>query len=174
MLERLIAAKLEAEAETIRAEGWAWVDAVPSLEYGTLQNFQRIPPEAVPLSDEQQEECDHLSAEYDSLIEEHGDDPEPEITDRLDALSEQIDALSQRDWCDEDKSFAGVIVAIGQGGKLQIERGLIRPEDAESHRTGNDDPSLQKDGVKAVGGLSAPLIEDLTAHRTMVSIGFGS
>jgi ParB family chromosome partitioning protein len=35
--------KLATLAEDVRAEGWAWVDAVPHLTYAELQAFQNAP-----------------------------------------------------------------------------------------------------------------------------------
>jgi ParB family chromosome partitioning protein len=56
-------------------------------------------------------------------------------------------------------------VTIAHGGALQVERGLVRPEDAQTRRAeGSADPRAT---TKSSGGLSATLIEDLTAHRTM-------
>lgn len=45
LLETMVRSKLDEHATTIRAEGWAWVDATPSATYADLQAFYRAPRE---------------------------------------------------------------------------------------------------------------------------------
>ncbi|MBN0473732.1 chromosome partitioning protein ParB, partial [Pseudomonas aeruginosa] len=40
LLETLVRGKLEVLAEDVRAEGWAWVEAVPQFSYADRQAFQ--------------------------------------------------------------------------------------------------------------------------------------
>ena len=53
---------------------------------------------------------------------------------RLDALEEEIAALSERTfvWSDRQKARGGAIIGIEQDGKLGVMRGLIRPEDMKA------------------------------------------
>lgn len=170
LLDRLVAERLHEEAETVRAEGWAWVEIVPDADYTAFRAFGRAEPERHPLSAGQAAELDGLTAEYDALIEEHGEDPEPDIARHLESLSNRIDLLSEGavSWRPEDLARAGAIVGIGYDGTAQIERGLIRPED----RTGPS-PAAREDAGPDNGtpspvpsALPDRLIEDLTAHRT--------
>jgi len=174
LLDRLVAERLEAEAATLRAEGWKWVEIMPRLDYGTLREFDRVKPERVPLPPEQQEELDRLAAEYETLIEEHGEDPEPEIAEQIEALPARIDTLAEgaAAWRPDDLALAGAIVSIGHDGSVEIERGLCRAEDrkARAIRRGDDDggnapvhPDAEPDPAAP---LSARLVEDLTAERT--------
>jgi len=175
LLDRLVMEKLQGEAEAIRGEGWAWVEIIPDCDYSTLRAFGRVHPERQPLAEGQAEELDRLTTTYDSLIEEYGDDPEPEIAQQLADLSERIDALSSGSfaWQPEDVARSGAIVSIDRDGAIDIERGLIRPEDRQDMpsvskvQTGHGDvgpcPSVPS---PAPSGLSDRLIEDLTAHRT--------
>jgi len=171
LLDRLVAEKLESEAASLRAEGWAWVEIMPRLDYGSMRGFDRVQPDPVALPAEQQEELDHLAAEYDSLIEQHGDDPEPEIIERLDALSVRIEALTEQAsaWRSEDKALAGALIGIGYDGKAEIERGLVRAEDRRVRRAvvenGGGKGEASTEGGTA-SPLSAKLIESLTAERT--------
>ena len=170
LLNRLATEKLQGVAEGIRAEGWAWVEIMPDLDYATLRTFGRVDAEQQPLSAEQEAELERLTASYDALIEEHGEDPEPEIADQLETLSEQIDALSSGSlvWQPDDMARSGAIVSIGHDGAVEIERGRIRPEDRQDKSTassaarGQDDPKPTRDA----SALPERLIEDLTAHRT--------
>ena len=45
LLERLAQDKLAGIAATVRAEGWAWVDATPGMTHADLHAFQRAPRE---------------------------------------------------------------------------------------------------------------------------------
>ena len=49
----------------------------------------------------------------------------------IEALSDRIDALSEGSerWNPEDMAPAGAVIGIGHGGKLSVERGLVRAED---------------------------------------------
>jgi ParB family chromosome partitioning protein len=169
LLDRLAVAKLNTEAEAIRAEGWAWVEAMLHCDYATLRSYGRVAPEQQPLTDEQAQELDRFSGEYDALHAEHGDDPEPEIWRQLEDLSDRIDALSSGNvvWTPEIMARSGVIVSIASDGALDIERGLIRPEDRAKTPAPASDEDGEGDAPSPVpSGLSDRLTEDLTAHRT--------
>ena len=171
LLDRLAVERLEREVDTIRAEGWKWVEIAPDLDYAALRNFARVRPELPPLAPEQQAELDRLNAAYDALAEEHGEDaPEPAQSE-LAALAEQIDTLSSGTpaWRPEDIARAGAMIGIGHAGKLTVERGLMRPEDmAEASEEGDPVRGDRRsaNAKKQSGDLSAALVENLTAHRT--------
>src|SRR5512145_2397144 len=48
LLDRLLAAKLEREAETVRAEGWRWVEVAPDFSYGHTYGLRRPSGKEVP------------------------------------------------------------------------------------------------------------------------------
>ena len=170
LLTRLAMEKLQGEAESIRAEGWAWVEIMPDCDYSTLRTFGRVHAEQQSLPEAEAQELDRLAALYDNLSEEHGDDPEPEIARQLEALSARIDVLSSGRfvWRPEDVARAGAIVSIGHDGAVDIERGLLRPEDTQDERPVSPGHTGDEDGTPcpAPSLLSDRLIEDLTAHRT--------
>lgn len=169
LLDKLVAERLEAEATAVRAEGWAWVEIMPRVDYAALRAFGRVEAKSVPLSPEAQEEQDRLAAEYEALAEQCGDDPDDETSERLDALSAQIEALAAQGaaWRDEDKAVSGALIGIGYDGKVEIERGLLRAEDRRVRLAfvegGKGDASAGGGGASP---LSAKLVEDLTAERT--------
>jgi ParB family transcriptional regulator, chromosome partitioning protein len=159
---------LEGEAETVRAEGWQWVEIMPEISREALREFQRVYPERLPLSEEAQAELDRLAAEYDALVEENGDDLSEEVAAQIEALSERIDTLSEGSerWEPDTIARNGAVIGIGHGGRIVVERGLLRPEDAPAESL----PSRPKAGAvakpKREDGLSDRLVEDLTAQRT--------
>ena len=157
LLDRLVAARLTAEAAAVQAEGWKWVEIMPDLDWDTLRRFGRVDPSKASLSAERQEERDSLISEYDSLTDDD--------TERAEAIDARLDAIEAEaeTWRSEDKAAAGAFVAIGRDGQARIERGLIRPDEKArpAHIEGEDD----KAGA-AKSPLPARLIEDLTAERT--------
>jgi len=171
LLARLAVDRLEREAETIRAEGWRWVQISPDLDYAALRQFRRVHPEIPPLAPDRQAELDRLTAAWDALAEEHGEDAPDPIRRELAALAGQIDTLAERapNWRPEDVARAGAVIGIGHAGQLLVERGLVRPEDvAEAGEESDTVRGNRRSGSskKQSGELSAALIEDLTAHRT--------
>ena len=174
LLDRLATAKLEGEAGTIRAEGWKWIEIMPEIGYDRLNGMGRVYPERQPITDEQQAEIERLTEAYDALIEEHGEEPPDTIMAEIDALSDRIDALSEgsESWNPDDMALAGAVIGIGHGGKLSVERGLVRAEDeAAAGKPANGKTARKTNGSPAPGSspgqaLSDRLVEDLTAHRT--------
>lgn len=172
LLERLAGERLEREAETIRAEGWSWVEIMAEIDHAALRGFGWIEGEEVPLTPEQSEELDRLTDEYEGLIDEHGEDPNARVSEQLDALQARIDELSDtpKRWSPEAMAVSGAVVGIGRDGGLQVERGLVRPED-KRHASATQDGEPAAFNGKAGGAvshspLSAKLVEDLTAQRT--------
>ncbi len=94
VLDRLAGEKLEAEAEAVRAEGWKWVETRPSFDYNEWSGYIRRHEESVPLSVEDREKLDALCAEYDRIQD---GDPDEQAEARLEDLSQQIEALEERE-----------------------------------------------------------------------------
>ena len=69
LLDRLVAEKLEREAEAVRAEGWKWVEVAPDFPYGHTYGLRRLSGKEVPLSEEETAARDALKAELDKLEE---------------------------------------------------------------------------------------------------------
>jgi ParB family chromosome partitioning protein len=63
----------------------------------------------------------------------------------------------------EDKARAGARLSLAHDGTLDIERGLISPDDAREERKAERGP---KDADTPSSGLPATMVEELTAHRT--------
>src|SRR6185312_10242405 len=71
------------------------------------------------------------------------------------------------------KLYAGVILGVERDGKLAIHKGLLKPDDAKALKrakaNGEEPPEPAKASSPKAQGvtLSAPVIEELTAIRTM-------
>jgi ParB family chromosome partitioning protein len=132
VLDRLVAERLEREAETVRAEGWHWIEVAPDFAYGHHFGLRQLRGDEVPLTDEQEAERDALQAEYDQLEEAHADMDLPEAVEQR--LAEIEDALAAFDdlpvvFDPADVARAGAFVSIDGDGRLRVERGYVRPED---------------------------------------------
>ena len=53
LLDRLVAEKLEREAEAVRGEGWKWVEVAPDFPYGHTYGLRRLSGSEVPLTEEE-------------------------------------------------------------------------------------------------------------------------
>ncbi len=133
LLDRLVAEKLEAEAATVRAEGWTWVEVALAFPYGHSRGLRRLAGEPVPLSEAEQATYDALHAEYERL--EASEPTEAEELDRVARRLAEIDvelrALEERPLVYEtaEVARAGVFVSVDVEGGLQVDRGYVRPED---------------------------------------------
>jgi ParB family chromosome partitioning protein len=135
LLDRLVAAKLEREAKSVRAEGWKWVEVAPDFPYGHTYGLRRLSGKEVPLTKKEAKARDALKAELDKLEKEYAD--AEEVPEEVDARLGEIEtALGEF----EDRSVvydaaevarAGVFISIGTDGTLHVERGYVRPEDEE-------------------------------------------
>ncbi|MCM5688626.1 ParB/RepB/Spo0J family partition protein [Sinorhizobium meliloti] len=67
LVEKLVADRLEAEADALRAEGWKWVEVVPVVP-NEAHYMHRVYPSDIPLTDEEQAEEERLEAEHDDLV----------------------------------------------------------------------------------------------------------
>ena len=192
LLESMVASKLAAEAETIHAEGWKWIEVDTDFPYGHTFGMRRIHGQSEPMSDREAADYQVLKAEYDALEAEHAEADElPEDVDRrLGEIEEAMEALEARPtkFEAEDLARAGAFVSIDSSGRLRIERGYVRPEDEPADEneasdgtveasSGNADQVDDEEAVSTEGAdeedddelkpLSDRLVMDLTAHRTL-------
>ncbi|CAO3425653.1 ParB/RepB/Spo0J family partition protein [Azospirillum doebereinerae] len=133
LLDRLVTETLEAEAAAIRAEGWKWVEVALGFPYGHSRSLRRLAGEAVPLSEAEQGTYDVLHAEYERLGATDPADLEAlEVSAlRLNAIDAELRALEERPLVYEtaEVARAGVFVSVDAEGRLQLDRGYVRPED---------------------------------------------
>ena len=195
LLERLATEKLDAQAATLRGEGWKWVEARLSVDSQGLRQFAPCAHVSRKATAEEKEDLDALgrrSAELEQQAQALDDAPEwsPDEAEMIDLEEQDIAARCKavhealKTWTPEQKANAGVIVTIGRCGDAEVMRGLVRDEDrkaiaaalrskgATQHRatddTGDDNqgsPSSAPEG--RAPGCSEALTKRLAAHRTM-------
>lgn len=171
LLDTLAAEKLAKPAETVKAEGWKWVQVAIDFGYDQSSQYKRIYAEPVPLTADEQKKVDSLQAEYAGL-DENGDESE-EASERMSELDKLISEIEDRDgvWTPEQLAIAGAVVFIGHDGKVRVEHGFVKPEDMpkqqKKSQTANATGTAGAETTEEQPtGLSAALIESLTAHRS--------
>jgi ParB family chromosome partitioning protein len=195
LLDRLVAAKLEREAEAVRSEGWRWVEVAPDFPYGHTYGLRRLSGKEVPLTKKESAARDALKAELDKLEEKYAQAEEiPEEVDaRLGEIETALTAFERRPvvYDPSEIACAGIFVSIDSSGVLHVERGYVRPEDEEPAARGDSEEgtSARPNGASATSrGPSSPvghppaegdeedegvrplsdrLMTELTAHRTL-------
>ena len=150
LLDRLVAAKLEREAEAVRAEGWKWVEVAPDFPYGHTYGLRRLSGKEVPLTKKETKARDALKAELDKLEKKYADAEEiPEEVDaRLGEIETALGEFEQRPvvYDASEVARAGVFISIGTDGTLHVERGYVRPEDEEPVATGESEEAEEDAG----------------------------
>ena len=197
LLDRLVDEKLQAEAETIAAEGWKWVEVAVDFPYGHCNGLRRLTGITIDLSDEERAEREKLRDEFDALEAEYAEADEfpDEVDARLGEIEEALDAFEDRPirYEADQVARAGVFVSIRHDGELAVERGFVRPEDevvkggegdgADGLPVEGDEPGSVQRAVITLGGVAPEaeegdetdvikplpdrLVSELTAHRTL-------
>ncbi|MCP3055763.1 ParB/RepB/Spo0J family partition protein [Aurantimonas marianensis] len=193
LLERLVADKLKAEAETIAGEGWKWIEVAADFPYGHTQGLRQLAGTPVDLTDEERATREALRDEYDRLESEYAEADElpDEVDERLCEIEVALVAFEDRPkhFDPAEIGRAGVFVGIGHDGRLSVDRGYVRPDDeapagGDTGVGGDDGQTPGSDGqrtVISVGGEPEPqddeddvvkplperLVIELTAHRTL-------
>jgi len=133
LLERLVAERMEREAEQVRAEGWRWVAIGPDAQ-ARAWPCRRVWPRKVAPTPADDACRTELASRYDELAAEYngsaGDLPE-EVAAELDAIEAELAALEAREdvWNPGDMAVAGAVLTLALDGSLRVERGFVRPED---------------------------------------------
>ena len=187
LLETLARDRLVATVETVRREGWAWVDAVPRTTSAELHNFQRARRDRRTPNKAEAKRIAKLQARQqaidDQLNADNAEDMAEAATSSLyaeiDQLGEEMEAIEQSllVFAPETLAIAGVIVTVNQAGDIAIHRGLLREAEAKALRV----QEQQGMGENATAGgavvdtdtaasalprISEKLARRLSAHRT--------
>lgn len=173
LLDRLVAEKLETEAGKVRDEGWSWVEVMPETDYGALAKFGRVKAGEIALSDEDEARLTTLAERYDELVAALEEQEDEAMSAELDKIIEEMDGLEEQhlEWSEEDRKGAGVILSLTPEGELEVNAGLVRPEDRKREEENEDGQPSQSPERKEKSngrpeGYSDALLTDLSAHRT--------
>ena len=149
LLDGMVAEKLKAEAETVAAEGWKWIEVAIDFPYGHTHGLRELEGVATDLTSEEQATIDALKAEYVKLEEENdgADELPDEVDERLGEIEAALAAFDDRPvtYDPADIARAGVFVSIDAEGALSVDRGHVRPQDEapvdEPEQDGETDPA---------------------------------
>ncbi|MGL4318436.1 MAG: ParB N-terminal domain-containing protein [Pseudomonas sp.] len=187
VLETLVGGKLEVLAEGVRAEGWAWVEAVPQFSYADRQAFHNAPRfRREPTSSEArriaslQARLEKVDAELENAYGAEDEAKVPVLEQRREQVAAELYALGEslQGYTPEVLSVAGAVVTIDRRGEAAIHRGLLREAEANALHTlerlrqgqGRSDGASDKAGEGAEqpksASLSDRLAQRLSAHRT--------
>ena len=169
LLERLVAEKLERDAETIRAESWKWVEVATDFPYGHTYGLRHLQGERQPLTEEESATRESLRLEADDLEAAYSEADEipEEVDSRLSAIETALEAFEQRPviYAPEDVASAGVFVSIDGSGRLRVERGYVRPEDEPPLAAPQTSLEEGEEGVSSSPEFSNAARGGRTEHR---------
>ena len=155
LLEQLVTEKLAAEAESIKTEGWKWIEVAPDFPYGHTAGLRRVMGEMEPLSDDEHARREALRSEFEEIeqryFQESDEDLPEEIDRRLSEIEAELDAFEERPvrYDPDEVARAGAFVSIDGDGRLKAERGYVRPEDEAPVADDGSDASEPRGDVDA-------------------------
>ncbi|MAE86198.1 MAG: hypothetical protein CMB80_25920 [Flammeovirgaceae bacterium] len=158
LLEKLVSDKIAEAAKAVEAEGWSFVEVFPNHEYEFIQQYDRIWPEPVELSQEDADRLEVVKGEIERLEEVYHDaDNQEELDEQLDALEAEQEQIVEKTeaYSKEQKANAGAYVSYHRGD-IHITRGLSEQQAV-----------AQKSEPKPKKEISDKLLERLTAHKTL-------
>lgn len=199
LLDQLVAEKLGVEGERVGAEGWKWVAVALDFAYGETDGLRGIEGLEAEISAEEQGRIDALKAEADAIEAqyENATDIPAEVDARVEAIDEELARILERPilYNPVEMARAGAFVSLDHDGRLYVDRGFVRPEEAlppeaedsvESAEgfagisNGLHQPDSSTQGAVVTVGADASededevikplpdrLIGELTAHRTL-------
>ncbi|ANH73871.1 ParB N-terminal domain-containing protein [Stenotrophomonas maltophilia] len=186
LLETLVRGKLDALAEGVRAEGWAWVDATPHISSADRQAFQNAPRQRrEPTAREArrfaslQTRLEKIDAELEDAYDAEDEDKAATLEERREHVAGELQTIEEalQSYAPDVRAVAGSIVTLDREGEAVIHRGLLREAEAKALRTleklrqgfvgesANDDEGDEPEAPKTAS-VSDRLAQRLSAHRT--------
>jgi ParB family transcriptional regulator, chromosome partitioning protein len=188
LLGTLASDKLGVTAEAVRAEGWAWVEAVPRTTPAELHGFQRARRDRRTPSKSEAKRIAKLQARQQAIDDQLNADNAEDMTDEAtaalyaenDQLGADIEAIEESllVFAPETIAIAGVVVTVDHAGSVVVHRGLLREAYAKALRaqeqqgrsedagTGGGEGHTESGQAAALPRISEKLARRLSAHRT--------
>ena len=173
LLDLLQGERLEIEAASVREEGWAWVETLPSFGYEERQHFCATPKTYLPETPENQAARTAMEAklaELEEQLDTAGEGDDEEAYEQLDAQANLVRAdiemlkESRLDTSGVDKSVAGAVVTIN-GTSITVLRGMLRKSDLTA-KNRNSVNGHDGDVKSTRAEVPESLMLNLSSHRT--------
>jgi ParB family chromosome partitioning protein len=172
LLNGMATGKLERAAKNIAKEGWKWVEFQIDFGYEQKSQFQRVHAEPAPLSPKLAAKVEKLEQELEALRDQWNEvDDDSEEPARIGKIEQQLEEIEEQRgedvWTPEQLAIAGAVVTIGNDGKAEILRGLVRPDDMPKRKVkAKSEPEAAGADEDHSPALSAALVESLTAQKS--------
>ena len=183
LLDTLARDKLAAVADSIRAEGWSWVEVAPRATHGELHAFQRARRTRRDPNKLEAKRIAKLEARQhelqDRLDDDDADLPDEEVQalhEEIDRLGNELEAIDQglTLYAPDVLALGGAVVSVDHIGGVVVHRGLLREEQAKALRAqerqeAGETDSGAEEGVQqpVKSDISEKLAKRLSAHRTV-------
>ena len=171
LLETLVSDKLRAEAETIAAEGWKWIEVAVDFPYGHDHGLRELDGVPADLTDEERTTREALRTEFDQLEAQYqeADELPEEVDQRLGEIETALEAFEARPrlFDPADIVRAGVFISIAHNGQLSVDRGYVRLEDEAPVVQ----PAPDGDGEGTPLGQAGADIGTPVVQRAVITIG---
>ncbi|MCW5712818.1 hypothetical protein WMC41_31190 (plasmid) [Shinella yambaruensis] len=148
--------------------------------------MHRVYPTDIPLTDEEQAEEERLEDEHDELVAQiEAGEADDKAEPRIEAIQARLAVLSiaQEAYTPKDIAKAGCYVTMDYYGNVEIERGLVRPDDevedeeeSAAERAEGDSDKTEEGGTtvapppaqrpEPIFKMPALLVQELTAQKT--------
>jgi ParB family chromosome partitioning protein len=178
LLDRLVAEKLDAVIDQVRAEGWAWVEYKAKLDYSARAEYSPHPIEPThqaPTAEAKARikaiEARRKAIEDQMVKLEKAEDTDWQAHSDLDhedqQLAEEAEDLANgaEIWPDAVKAEAGALLVMDHAGGVAILRGRMKP--GQSIKAGKVAGQPKELAKAKKPELSDALVHRLTAHRTL-------
>lgn len=173
LLDQLVQQKLQRHADSLKSESAAWIETVPRVDYSDRASFGRVKMIDREPSAEEQETLSTLEQELAAVeseaAETQDDGPHLDsLEERRDHLETAIFDLKERCRTPDpaQQARSGILVSIDHVGKVRVERGLLKPDDAKLFAE-RDKQTARESGQVRDRSHSAALLSRLTAQRTL-------
>lgn len=182
LLDSLARDKLAAVADSIRIEGWSWVEVAPRATHAELHAFQRARRTRRDPNKLEAKRIAKLEARQhelqDRLDDEDTDLPDEEVQalhEEIDRLGNDLETIDQglTLYAPDVLALGGAVVSVDHMGGVVVHRGLLREEQAKALRAQERQEAGEMDGGTEEGvqqpvktGISEKLAKRLSAHRT--------
>ena len=167
LLESLVVKHIQAEADSLHTEGWAWVEVIRSFDYYMRQAFvlpsKKYLPETPAQTVERNqlaEEMNEIEIAIDDAQEQENEPLVAELYLKQEACEAKSEALSQSllDMNGADKSASGALVTFDRNGTLILYRGVTRAVEQKG--------AAQPAPVAVRAEVPEKLMLNLSSHRT--------